>query len=155
MMNQVWCASDQTLKRRTNQSCQKYNLWASTLSGSLPRSKNPAEFLRERFCRLQEILFGEGECHKFKLHLRLNEEDILARGHFSLCKLTSLRVQRWVDITLGYRTWDCTKGRWPKILVLNKKKNEIPYRSRLWSLVKELFTSTFACKNTQLDYIDP
>ena len=144
-MNQVWCASNQTLKRRTNQGCQKYNLW----------SKNPPEFLRERFCRLQEIRFGKGECHKFKLHLRLNEEDILARGHFSLCKLTSLRVQRWVGITLGYRTWDCTKGRWPKILVLNLKKNEIPYRSRLWSLVKELFTSTFACKNTQLDYIDP
>lgn len=154
-MNQVWRASNQTLKRRTNQGCQKYNLWASTLSGSLLRSKNPAEFLRERFCRLQEIRFAKGECHKFKLHLRLNEEDILARGQFSLCKLTSLRAQRWVGITLGYRTWDCTKVRWPKILVLNLKKNEIPYRSRLWSLVKELFTSTFACKNIQLDFINP
>ena len=114
-MNQVWCASNQTLKRRTNPGCQKYNL-------------NPPEFLRERFCRLQEIRFGKGECQKFKLHLRLNEEDILARGHFSLCKLTSLRVQRLVGITLGYRTWDCTKVRWPKIFVLNKKKkwNSLP-----------------------------
>ena len=144
-MNQVWCASDQTLKHRTNQGCQKYNLW----------SKNSQEFLRERFCRLQEIRFGKGECQKFKLHLRLNEEDILARGHFSLCKLTTLRVQRWVGITLGYRTWDCIKVRWPKILLLNLKKNEIPYRIRRWSLVKELFTSTFACKNTQLDFINP
>ena len=121
-MNQVWCASNQTLKRRTNQGCQKYNLWASTFSGSLLRSKNPPEFLREHFCRLQEIRFAKGECHKFKLHLRLSEEDILARGQFFLCKLTSLRAQRWVGITLGYRTWDCTKERWPKILVLNLKK---------------------------------